>query len=34
LPLKDGYFEINLPRAFFEGSPKEITMGWIDFYRN
>ena len=34
LPLKDGYFEVVLPRAFFEGSPKAITLNWIDFYRN
>jgi hypothetical protein len=34
LPLRDGYFEVALPRAFFEGSPKSITLKWIDFYRN
>jgi hypothetical protein len=33
LPLKDGYFEMALPRAFFEGDPKSITLNWIDFYR-
>jgi hypothetical protein len=33
LPLKDGYFEMTLPRAFFEGNPKAITLNWIDFYR-
>jgi hypothetical protein len=33
LPLKDGYFEMTLPRAFFEGNPKSITLNWIDFYR-
>jgi hypothetical protein len=33
LPLKDGYFEMALPKAFFEGSPKSITLNWIDFYR-
>ena len=33
LPLKDGYFEMALPRAFFEGNPKAITLNWIDFYR-
>jgi hypothetical protein len=32
-PLKDGYFEMTLPRAFFEGNPKSITLNWIDFYR-
>jgi len=34
LPLKDGYFEMALPKAFFEGSPKSITVKRIDFYRN
>jgi hypothetical protein len=33
LPLKGGYFEVALPRAFFEGNPKSITLNWIDFYR-
>jgi hypothetical protein len=33
LPLKDGYFEVVLPKAFFEGNPKAITLNWIDFYR-
>jgi hypothetical protein len=33
LPLKDGYFEVTLPRAFFEGNPKSITLNWVDFYR-
>jgi len=34
LPLKDGYFEVSLPRAFFKANPKSITLNWIDFYRN
>jgi hypothetical protein len=34
LPLKNGYFEITLPRAFFEGNPRSVTLNWIDFYRN
>jgi hypothetical protein len=34
LPLKGGYFEITLPRAFFEGNPRSVTLTWIDFYRN
>jgi hypothetical protein len=34
IPLKDGYFEMALPGAFFEGNPKSITLNWIDFYRN
>jgi hypothetical protein len=33
LPLRDGYFEATLPKAFFEGNPKSITLSWIDFYR-
>jgi hypothetical protein len=33
LPLKDGYFEMTLPKAIFEGTPKSITLNWIDFYR-
>jgi hypothetical protein len=34
IPLKDGYFEMTLPKAFFKGNPKSITVNWIDFYRN
>jgi hypothetical protein len=34
LPLKDGHFEVTLPRALCEGNPKSITVGWIDFYRD
>jgi hypothetical protein len=34
LPLKGGHFEMQLPRAVFEGSPKAITVSWIDFYRD
>ena len=34
IPLKDGYIEVPLPKAFFEGNPKSITLNWIDFYRN
>jgi hypothetical protein len=34
IPLKDGYFEMKLPKAFFEGNPKALTVDWIDFYRN
>jgi hypothetical protein len=33
IPAKDGYFEMTLPKAFFDGSPKSITVRWIDFYR-
>jgi len=34
IPLKDGYFELTLPKALFEGNPTSITVSWIDFYRN
>ena len=34
IALKDGYFEMTLPQAFFEGNPKSVTLNWIDFYRN
>lgn len=34
IPLQDGYFEITLPKAFFEGNPQSVTLSWIDFYRN
>jgi hypothetical protein len=33
IPLKDGYFEMMLPKAFFESNPKSITVNWIDFFR-
>ncbi len=31
LHLKDGYFEVTLPRAFFGGNLHSITPRWIDF---
>jgi len=34
IPLKDGYFEVLMPTKLFEGNPEEITLHWIDFYRN
>jgi hypothetical protein len=34
IPREGGYFEMTLPKAFFEGNPKSITWNWIDFYRN
>jgi RNA polymerase sigma-70 factor (ECF subfamily) len=34
IPLKEGYFEILLPARLFRGNPEEITLRWIDFYRN
>jgi hypothetical protein len=33
IPLQDGYFEVLLPAAFFEGNPSSIRLQWIDFYR-
>lgn len=33
IPLKDGFFEMQLPKALFEDHPKSITVNWIDFYR-
>ena len=33
-PLEDGYFEMQLPKTYFEGNPRSITINWIDFYRN
>ena len=34
IPLAEGYFEMPLPKALFDGNPKTITVNWIDFYRN
>jgi hypothetical protein len=34
VPVKDGYFELRLPKALFDGDPQAITVAWIDFYRN
>lgn len=33
LPLKNGSFEMTLPKALLEGNPKTITLKWIDFHR-
>lgn len=33
IPLKGGYFEMKLPKPFFDGNPKSVTLSWIDFYR-
>jgi len=33
IPLKDGVFEVTLPRALFVSNPPTITLDWIDFYR-
>ena len=34
IPLKDGYFDMKLPKKFFEGNPKSFKVEWVDFYRN
>ena len=33
IPLKDGYFEMELPKALLQEQPKSLNFGWIDFYR-
>jgi hypothetical protein len=33
IPLKDGFFELAIPSAFFDDNPKAITLEWVDFYR-
>lgn len=30
---ENGYFEMTLPKAFFDGNPHTIQVNWIDFYR-
>ena len=27
-------FELTLPTALFRDNPSEITLAWVDFYRN
>jgi hypothetical protein len=34
IPLEDGYFEVPLSAKLFEGNPEQITLNWIDFYRD
>lgn len=34
IPLKDGYIELQLPKALFASNPRSITLSWVDFYRN
>ncbi len=34
IPLKDGTFEMQLPKKFFEDNPKSLKVEWVDFYRN
>ena len=33
-PLQRGHFEIPLPAKLLEGNPQQISLQWIDFYRN
>ena len=33
VPLVDGYFEINLPAAYFNTGDQSVTLTWVDFYR-
>jgi hypothetical protein len=33
LPLKDGWFEMTLPKALLDGNPPSLSVQWIDFYR-
>lgn len=32
-PSKDGWFQMQLPKALLEDDPKSIELKWIDFYR-
>ncbi len=34
IPLENGSFEVRLPAKLLEDNPREINLGWIDFYRN
>lgn len=33
IPLKNGYFEIELPAALFQRNPEQLRLQWIDFFR-
>ncbi|MFO0816461.1 MAG: hypothetical protein U1A77_00885 [Pirellulales bacterium] len=33
IPLKQGYFELRIPRKLLEGSARSLRIQWIDFYR-
>ena len=33
IPLKSGYFEITVPRAFLQNAGNFFEIQWIDFYR-
>jgi hypothetical protein len=33
IPLKDGYFGVQAPKAFLTSASREFTLHWVDFYR-
>ncbi len=33
IPLQDGYFQVQAPRAFLEAASREFALHWVDFYR-
>ena len=33
IPLKDGYFEITVPKEFIQKAGNSFEIEWIDFYR-
>jgi len=33
LPEQGGYFEMVVPKALLTEEAKQLTLGWIDFYR-
>lgn len=34
IPLKAGFFQLEIPAAMFKGNPEQISIRWIDFYRS
>ena len=33
IPLRDGFFEVALPKALLKDNPASLKLKWIDFYR-
>jgi len=33
IPLKDGYFAVQAPKAFLTSASREFSLRWVDFYR-
>lgn len=33
IPLENGYFEVSLPDALFDGDTDTVFLQWIDFFR-